>query len=143
MRKEILNICFNLYLVIALGKCAKPSSVLLRSIYNLLRSREGMQKGEDRVHDMKHSHIILPEKNQNCCRLQIFFKTNVLKIFCNIRRETTALESLFGKVACLKACNSIRKRLKHMYFTVNIAKFSRTAFFTELFGGCFRKINSK
>ena len=81
MRKEILNICFNLYLVIALGKCAKPSSVLLRSIYNLLRSREGMQKGEDRVHDMKHSHIILPEENQNCCRLQIFFKTNVLKNF--------------------------------------------------------------
>ena len=24
-----------------------------------------MQTGEDRVHDMKHSHIILPEENQN------------------------------------------------------------------------------
>ena len=65
MRKEVLNICFNLYLVIALRKYANPSSVLLQSIYNLLRSREGMQTGEDRVCDMKHSHIILPEKNQN------------------------------------------------------------------------------
>ena len=65
MRKEVLNICFNLYLVIALRKYANPSSVLLQSIYNLLRSREGMQTGEDRVYDIKHSHIILPEKNQN------------------------------------------------------------------------------
>ena len=65
IRKEILNFCFNLYLVIALGKCANASSVLLQSLYNLLRSREGMQTGEDRVHDMKHSHIILPEENQN------------------------------------------------------------------------------
>ena len=65
MRKEVLNICFNLYLVIALRKYANPSSVLLQSIYNLSRSREGMQTGEDRVCDIKHSHIILPEKNQN------------------------------------------------------------------------------
>ena len=65
MRKEMLNICFNLYLVIALRKYANPSSFLLQSIYNLLRSREGMKTGEDRVYDMKHSHILLPEKNQN------------------------------------------------------------------------------
>ena len=24
-----------------------------------------MQTGEDKVHDMKHNHIILPEENQN------------------------------------------------------------------------------
>ena len=65
MRKEVLNICFNLYLVIALQKHTNPSSVLLQSIYNLSRSREGMQTGEDRVCDIKQSHIILPESNQN------------------------------------------------------------------------------
>ena len=65
MRKEVLNICFNLYLVIALRKYANPSSVLLQSIYNLLRSLERMQTGEDRVYDIKYSHILLPDKNKN------------------------------------------------------------------------------
>ena len=65
MRKEVLNICFNLHLVIALRKYANHSSVLLQSVYNLSRSPEGMQTGEDRVCDIKHSHFISPEKNQN------------------------------------------------------------------------------
>ena len=41
------------------------------------------------------------------------------------------LESLFNKVAGLKACNFIKKRLQHRCFPVNIAKFLRTSFFTE------------
>ena len=38
------------------------------------------------------------------------------------------LESLFNKVACLKACNFIKKRLQYMCFPVNIAKFLRIPF---------------
>ena len=37
------------------------------------------------------------------------------------------LESPFNKVTGLKACNFIKKRLQHMRFLVNIAKFLRTA----------------
>ena len=50
-------------------------------------------------------------------------------------------ESLFNKIAGLKVCNFIRKRLHHSCFlVVNIVKFLRTAFFIEHpAGGCFWK----
>ena len=41
------------------------------------------------------------------------------------------LESLFSKVAGLKASKFIKKRLQHRFFPVNIAKFWRTACFIE------------
>ena len=41
--------------------------------------------------------------------------------------KTPALESLFNKVAGIKAYSFIKKRLQHRYFPVNIAKFLRTA----------------
>ena len=40
----------------------------------------------------------------------------------------TVLESLFNKVADLKAHNLIKKRLKHRYVPINIEKFLRGAF---------------
>ena len=36
----------------------------------------------------------------------------------------------------LKACNIIKKRLQHVCFPVNIAKFLRAAFLYSTFGGC-------
>ena len=48
--------------------------------------------------------------------------------FRNIQRKATVLESLFNKVADLKAHNLIKKRIQHMCFPVNIEKFSRTVF---------------
>ena len=36
------------------------------------------------------------------------------------------LKSLFNKVESIQACSFIKKRLQHMYFPVNIAKFLRT-----------------
>ena len=39
------------------------------------------------------------------------------------------LESLFNKIAGLKDCNFIKKRIQHRCFPVNIAKFLRTVFF--------------
>ena len=50
--------------------------------------------------------------------------------FCNIYRKTSVLDSLWNKVASLKACNSI-KRLQQRCFLVNITKFLRTPFFIE------------
>ena len=45
---------------------------------------------------------------------------------CNIHMKTPVLGSLFIKVASLKVCNFIKKRLQRRYFPVNIAKFLRT-----------------
>ena len=41
------------------------------------------------------------------------------------------LESLFNKVAALKACNLNKKRLKHRCFPKNTAKLLFTCFFLE------------
>ena len=41
------------------------------------------------------------------------------------------LESIFQKVAGLEACMSIKKRLKHRCFPVNIVKALRTVFSIE------------
>ena len=51
--------------------------------------------------------------------------------------KTTALGSHFNKIAGLKACSFIKKRLQHRSFPVYIAKFLRTPFFTEHLRGCF------
>ena len=45
--------------------------------------------------------------------------------------KVPVLKSLFNKVAGIQACNSAKKKLQHRCFPVNIAKFLRTAFFTE------------
>ena len=57
-------------------------------------------------------------------RSQMLFEIGVLKI-CNIHRKTSVVESLFSKVATLKACNFFKMRLQHRCFPVNIAKLLR------------------
>ena len=49
----------------------------------------------------------------------------------NIHRKTSVFESLFNRVAGLKACNFIKNRLQHMCFPVNTKKLLRTAFLIE------------
>ena len=53
------------------------------------------------------------------------------------------LEYFFNEVEDFQACNSIKKRLQHRSFPVNIAKFLRTAFFIEHLHGCFYKCSVK
>ena len=51
------------------------------------------------------------------------------KLFLNIlqySQESTCCSSLFKKVADLKPCNFIKKKLQHRCFSVNIAEFLRT-----------------
>ena len=45
-------------------------------------------------------------------------------------RKAPVLESFLNKVASLKACNFIKKRLQHKRFSVKFAKCLRTSFFT-------------
>ena len=45
--------------------------------------------------------------------------------FCNIRKRTSVLQSLFNKVTGLKACNVTRERFQRKSFPVNAAKFLR------------------
>ena len=52
-------------------------------------------------------------------------KKSCSKKFRNIHRKTPVLESLFNKVAELKACKFIKKKLQRRCFPVNIAKFLR------------------
>ena len=57
----------------------------------------------------------------------------VLVKFCNV------LVFLFDKVACLQACNFIKKRLQHRRFSVKFAKSFRASFLQNTSGGCFWK----
>ena len=139
MRKEVLNICFNLYLVIALRKYANPSSVLLQSIYNLLRSREGMQtEGKTEYMMWKTATLYCLRKIRIGCRLQVFFKTDVLKNFALFAGKQLHWSLCLIKLHAWKAA-IVLERLEHMYFLVNIVN----SFLTEHFGGCFWKKNSK
>ena len=57
-------------------------------------------------------------------------RCSIKKLFLKILQYpqvTPLLESLFKKVAGLKACNFIKKRPHHRCFRVNIAKFLRLA----------------
>ena len=69
-----------------------------------------------------------PRRNINSCS-QIIIKISVDKIFCNIHRKTLGVP--FKKVAGLEARKSIKRRLQHRCFPVNIAKFSRSGFSIE------------
>ena len=72
--------------------------------------------------------IIFPWQYRSS-RSQNFSK--VFLKFCNIRKKTPVLESLFNKVAGLQACNFIEKRLQQRCFPVNIAKSLRTVFYRK------------
>ena len=76
----------------------------------------------------KASMTIYVIYRSNC--LDMFFKTGILKNFANFQKNT-CVESLFDKVAGLKACSFVKKRLQHTCFPVKFAKFLRTIFFTE------------
>ena len=57
---------------------------------------------------------------------EVFCEKRCSYEFRNIHRKATVLDSLFTKVAGLKVCSFIKKRLQHRCFPVNIAKFLRT-----------------
>ena len=56
----------------------------------------------------------------------MFCEKSCSQKFRNIHGKTPVFESLFNKVADLKACNFIKKRLQYRCFPVNIGKLLRT-----------------
>ena len=64
----------------------------------------------------------------------MFFKVGCSGKFWKFHRKTAVLESLFNKVAGLKTCNIIKKRLQHRYSPV---KFLRTTLSQKTSSGCF------
>ena len=58
-------------------------------------------------------------------------KTLRLSFVRKFHRKKSVLVSLFNKVAGLKICNIIKKRLQHRCFPVKFCTFLRTPFFTE------------
>ena len=57
--------------------------------------------------------------------------------FCKLHRKTLKSESLFNKVPGLKACNFIKKRLRHRCFPVKFAKCLQYLFLQNTPGSCF------
>ena len=50
-----------------------------------------------------------------------------MKKLRKFQRKTSVLESLFNKVACLRVCSFIKKRLQHRCIPVKLAKFLKTS----------------
>ena len=64
---------------------------------------------------------MLRSHNGRCSIKKVF-----LKISLN-SQENTCTGSLFNNVEGLRACDFLKNRLKHQYFSVNFAKFIRAA----------------
>ena len=73
-----------------------------------------------------HSVRLLVLENVSSSHQWCSIKINCSWKFRRIHRKAPALESVFNKVAGLKACNFIQKRLQHKCFPVNIAKVLKT-----------------
>ena len=54
---------------------------------------------------------------------EVFFKKGVLKNFANFTGKHLCWSLFFNKVAGLRACNFIKKRLQHICVPVKSAKF--------------------
>ena len=67
----------------------------------------------------------------------VVFRNRCFYEFRNIHRKAIVLESFFNKVAGLKDCNFISKRLQNSCFPKSLAKFLTTAFLHNTSGGCF------
>ena len=69
-------------------------------------------------------------------------KQSLSEKLCSIHKKTPVLESLFNKVASLKAWNFIKKRLQQRYFPVNVAKLLRTSILKNMFEWLLPSISS-
>ena len=54
---------------------------------------------------------------------EVFFKKGVLKNFANFTGKHLCWSLFFNKVADLRVCNFIKKRLQQRYVPVKLAKF--------------------
>ena len=97
---------------------------------------QSIQNKKNRVF-IYSSHLTTSFSHSVTTVCRSYSKQVFLKISQCSQEYSTVLESLFNKVADLKAWNSIKKRLQYRYFPVNIVKFLGTAFSWNTSGGCF------
>ena len=64
-------------------------------------------------------------------RPEVFFRKGVLRNFAKFTGKRLCQSLFFNKVAGLRSATVFKKRLWHMCFPVNFAKFLRTLFFIE------------
>ena len=57
---------------------------------------------------------------------EVFCKKGRSKKVCKFHSKTPVSESVFNKVALLRACNFIKKKLQYRCFLVKFAKYLRT-----------------
>ena len=62
---------------------------------------------------------------------EVFYKKKVVLKNCAIFTGKHRAEVCFNKVADLKACKFIERRLQHRFFPVNIVNFLRTPMYFE------------
>ena len=74
--------------------------------------------------------VAAPDKSSEAAVRRYFSKQIFLKI-SHLNKKAPVLESLFDKVATLKACNTIKKRLQRRCLPVINARVLRAVFFTE------------
>ena len=60
---------------------------------------------------------------------KLFYKKKMFFGISQYSQKDKCVGVSFNKIAVLKACNFIKKKLQHRCFPVNIAKFLRTAFY--------------
>ena len=89
---------------------------------NLCLKRESVSR--ERANSIDNS-CKRSEKYFRSSRLQMFFKTSVLKNFANFTGKHLGWSLFLLK---LQACNFIKNRLQHRGFPVKFAKFLTTAF---------------
>ena len=68
-----------------------------------------------------------PAKTTKAATGGVLWKKLLIKGLCQFQRKTPVLESLFNKVAGLRARSFIKKRLQHRCFPVKLATFLRTS----------------
>ena len=64
-------------------------------------------------------------------RVEVLRKKRVLRNFAKFTGKHLCQSLFFNKVAGLRPATSLKKRLWHRCFPVNLAKFLRTPFLTE------------
>ena len=66
-----------------------------------------------------------------CRSFQELLFTDILQNFAKFTLKHLCRSLIFDKVADRRPANSVKKRVRHWYFSVNSVKFSRTALYIE------------
>ena len=77
-----------------------------------------------------------PSVNYRSSHPEVFCKNSVLKNFAKFIGKDLCQRLFFNKVAGLRPATLLKKSLCYRCFSVNFAKFLRTFFLQNSFGGC-------